>query len=360
VSRFNLDRLHLDRKRLIIVTAAVIALALLGAVVAIATSGGDDKKPTAEAPPASTTTSTTVAPPIAPLTGKLADPALIARPAIIVKIDNSPSALPLQEGVDRADIVFVEQVEGGTTRMAAVFQSQNAEPGPIRSARTSDLAIAPSFGLPLFTNSGGNAGVIGSVQESKDLIDTGISSPGAAAVFNRHQRGSDVHRFFVPLEELYAIRAGQGKPPAPLFNFRVPGQLPVGTPAGGVDVVYAKGGTRVHYQWNGEGWQRTQDGRLHQMANGGPLINPANVIVMSTPYVNSGYVDVGGNPSPEAVLTGGGEALILTAGNVIHGQWRGIDQGGRLSFLDELGLPIALTPGQTFIELDTPGGATPF
>jgi hypothetical protein len=359
VSRFNLERLHLDRKRLIIVSAGVIALALLGAVIAIATSGDDATQ--VATPPASTTTSTTAPPPLAPLTGQVADPALIARPAIIVKIDNSPAALPLQEGVDRADVVVVEQVEGGTTRMAAIFQSQNAEPGPIRSARTSDLAIAASFGLPLFTNSGGNAGVIASVQASKALVDTGINSPGAAAVFNRHQRGTDVHRFFVPIEELYSIREGQGMAPAPLFTFRTLGKPAAGNPAAGVDVVYARGATKVHYVWNGQGWTRTQDGRLHQMANNGPLINPANVVVLSTTYIDSGYVDTGGNPSPEAVLTGGGEAFIFTAGNYIHGQWRGVDQGnGRLAILDELGLPVALTPGQTFIELVTPGGATPF
>jgi hypothetical protein len=355
VSRFNLDR-----KRVIVIAAVVIALGLLGAVVAVATSGGGDDDEAAPPPPPSTTTTSTTAPPVSPLTGLPADPALLARPAIIVKVDNTPAALPLQEGVDRADVVVVEQVEGGVTRMAAVFQSQNAAPGPIRSARTSDLAIAPSFGVPLFTNSGGNGGVLASVRASRALVDTGIDSRGASAVFNRNQRGTGVHRFFVPIEQLYAIREGQGTPPAPLFAFRAAGQPAAGDPANGVDVAYSRGGTHVHYQWDGTGWARSQDGRVHQMAHAGPKIVPANVIVMSTPYRFSGYVDSAGNPSPEAVLTGGGEALVFTGGHLIHGSWRGIDQGGRLSFVDPAGQPVALGPGQTFIELAPPGAATPF
>ncbi|MGE0794492.1 MAG: DUF3048 C-terminal domain-containing protein, partial [Acidimicrobiia bacterium] len=188
----------------------------------------------------------------------------------------------------------------------------------------------------------------------------GIGSSGAAAIFNKYMRGTGVHRFFVPIVELYALRAGEGRPPEPLFPFRPVGQPAAGEPIAGVDVVYGRGGTRVHYEWDGQGWARSQDGRVHAMANGGPRIAPANVIVMSTTYVDSGYVDVGGNKSPEAVLEGGGEALIFTGGKLIRGQWRGIDQGGRVSFVDGLGLPVALSPGQTFIELSTPGGAAPF
>jgi hypothetical protein len=356
------NRFNLDRKRLIIIGAAVIAVGLLGAVVAVAASGGGSDH-TASAAPSTTTLAptTTTTPKVSSLTGlPAADPANLDRPAIIVKIDNTAPAFPLQEGVDRADVVVVEQVEGGVTRMAAVFQSQNAAPGPIRSARNSDIAIAPSFGVPLFTNSGGNGGVLASVRASKSLIDTGIDSPGAAAVYNRHQRGSGVHRFFVPIEELYAIRQGQGTPPPPLFTFRAPGEAPAGDPVTGVNVAYGRNGTKVRYDWNGTGWARSQDGKVHQMANGGPKIAPANVIVMSTQYKNSGYVDVAGNPSPEAVLTGTGDALVFTDGHMIKATWHGIDQGGRLTFTYGLGAPVPLTPGQTFIELDTPGGAAPF
>ena len=58
-------------------------------------------------------------------------------PRLVVKIDNYPAARP-QTGLNDADIVFEEPVEGGITRFAAVFQCQSPPLiGPIRSARWS-------------------------------------------------------------------------------------------------------------------------------------------------------------------------------------------------------------------------------
>jgi len=71
------------------------------------------------------------------------------RPALAVKVDNYAQARP-QSGLDMADIVFEEPVEGGITRYVAVFQCQGApEVGPIRSARNIDIGILGQFGRPL-------------------------------------------------------------------------------------------------------------------------------------------------------------------------------------------------------------------
>ena len=46
---------------------------------------------------------------------------------LAVKIEDSISARP-QIGIDRADIVYIEQVEGGLTRLAAIFSSEIPTP----------------------------------------------------------------------------------------------------------------------------------------------------------------------------------------------------------------------------------------
>ncbi len=70
-----------------------------------------------------TTTTSTTPPPDCPLTGAPAPNGSVPqRPALAVKIDNYPAARPHQAGMDKADIVFEEPVEGGITRYAAVFQ----------------------------------------------------------------------------------------------------------------------------------------------------------------------------------------------------------------------------------------------
>ena len=52
-----------------------------------------------------------------------------------MKIDNTPTGQP-QYGVDQADVVYEEVVEGGITRLAAIFNSQAPDKvGPVRSVR---------------------------------------------------------------------------------------------------------------------------------------------------------------------------------------------------------------------------------
>ena len=67
-----------------------------------------------------------------------------------------------------------------TTRLAAVFQSQDAVVGPIRSARTSDVGIAAFLNRPLLAYSGANGGVLRQVRNGP-LVDVGIDAPGVTA-----------------------------------------------------------------------------------------------------------------------------------------------------------------------------------
>jgi hypothetical protein len=165
---------------------SLLALALLSTLVACS-GGGDSADSTSTSGVPSTTaestvpdttaadttaepTTTTLPPgPVYPLTGlPVTDPAVAARPALVVKIDNNRLARP-QTGLNQADIVFEEIVEV-QTRFAAVFQSQGSDPvGPIRSGRTQDVDLLGSFNAPLFTWSGGNRNVTRAI-ESSDLV----------------------------------------------------------------------------------------------------------------------------------------------------------------------------------------------
>ncbi|MGH8574114.1 MAG: DUF3048 domain-containing protein, partial [Gammaproteobacteria bacterium] len=96
-------------------------------------------------------------PPFCPLTGE--DPpqgVKLARPALALKIENSPESRP-QTGLDQADIVYEEIVEGGATRFMAIFHCHDAaEGGPVRSARFDDPKIAKPF-TNILAHSGSNA-----------------------------------------------------------------------------------------------------------------------------------------------------------------------------------------------------------
>ncbi|MBW8826526.1 MAG: DUF3048 domain-containing protein [Acidobacteria bacterium] len=336
-------------QRLAAAGAATLVLAL-GAC-----SGGSSHSPLQKSAGAEdpSTTSTTAAL-VAPLTGlPAASGTNLDRPALIVKVDSTPKAFPLQQGLDKADVVVVEQVEGGMIRFAVVFHSKDATVGPVRSARTSDLAIAPNFDDPLFTCSGGNSGVMHQISSSAALVDSCVSASGMASIFERNKHGSSLYRYFLPTAEVYSARAGSGGTPEALFDFRTPGAPAAGELVDGARINYK--GIQVAYEWNGTGWARSQNGRAQFMAGGGPRIAPANVVILSTPYKFSGYVDVTGAPSPEAVLVGSGSAWFLSGGKAMKGSWSRTS-GGKFTFTDPSGQPAELTPGQTWLEL-APGAS---
>jgi hypothetical protein len=77
-------------------------------------------------------------------------------PTLVVKIDDVSAARP-QYSLNEADMIVVEPVEGGLTRLFAVYQSnQPLLIGPVRSARITDPDIAEAFGKPGFAYSGSN------------------------------------------------------------------------------------------------------------------------------------------------------------------------------------------------------------
>ena len=343
-------------------SAAALVVVVGIVLFAVAGGGGEEAAETTTTTSTSTTTTTTTPPPVAPLTGlPQPDDTKVSRPALMVKVDNTPKGVAVQEGIDKADVVFVEQTEHGTTRLAAVFQSRDAVVGPVRSARTSDVNIGNALNHPLIAYSGANSAVLRQVRTSA-LIDVGIDHAAATSIYTRNQRGgsSNLYRFFTPTADFYEVRGSDGGTPPALFRYRAEGQPSVGDPTPGARVGYGGGAaTTVSYQWdaNLQGWARTQNDKPHQMAGGGPRLAPTNVVILETPYRDSGFRDVTGAASPEVVLEGSGQAWFLSDGKVVGGRWSRSGADGAFSFVDAAGAEMLLTPGQTFIELAPAAGA---
>jgi hypothetical protein len=341
---------HSTRLRAVVRLTALLVVLVLAAS---ACSGGGKKKTTSTTVK-KTTTTTTPGPP-APLTGvPQSDTSKLSRGALMVKVDNTPKGVAVQEGIDKADLVFVEQTEQGTTRLAAVFQSQDTTVGPVRSARSSDIDVAGLLNRPLFAYSGANGGVLRQVR-SGPLVDVGIDARGVTPIYQRNQRGSasNLYRYFLPTADVYDARGKEAGTPPPLFQYLAKGETPPGDAVKGARVGYGGGAaTVVEYQWNGtNGWDRTQNGVPHVMANNKQRLSPANVVILITPYRDSGFRDVVGAASPQAVLQGSGEAWFLTQGKLLQGTWSRPGPVGPFTFTGAFGLPMKLTPGQTFIEL---------
>jgi hypothetical protein len=96
---------------------------------------------------------------INPLTGLRADPALLDRRPMLIKVSNLPRQVRPQSGLARADIVYEYYTEEGTTRFIAIYYGKDAEQvGSIRSARFFDEHIIRMY-RGFFVFGGGDARV---------------------------------------------------------------------------------------------------------------------------------------------------------------------------------------------------------
>lgn len=321
--------------------AAVIALVL----VAAACGGGKkaDKHSTA------TTTTTTTNPkvvPVAPLTG-LPDPKDVARkrPAVTVKINNTNAAV--QSDVDQADVVYEEVVEGGITRLAAIFNSHAPDKvGPVRSVRKTDQSIVWPIG-GIFAYSGG-------AQYAVDSIDT-----APVKQLDETRAGSMMYRDPLPnsryapfnlwarVDQMYSA-GGTPIPPPPLFTYRSRHARVGGDPVASFNVGFSAGFDTT-WTWDAKSgtWLRTagRDGAPDIDAENVRLA-PKNVIVMFVQYAGGAGVE-----QSEAVLTGTGPAWVFTGGKVVKGTWTRPDKAKPAKFTNASGHQIKLAPGQTWVEL---------
>ncbi|NEK92593.1 DUF3048 domain-containing protein [Modestobacter muralis] len=321
----------------------LLAGALLGAVVSC---GPADPAPVAAAPaPAAPV------PSLWPLTGLDSGTAL-PRPALAVKIENSVQARP-QTGLGAADLVWEEVVEGGITRYVAVYHSTlPAEVGPVRSVRPMDAAIAaPLHGL--FAFSGGQPAFVAAVTDAGTQV---VSNDSGAAGFYRIDSRPAPHDVYADPATLL-VQADPRHLAAPPAQFEIagPGNEPTavtaGEPAGSLALTLS-GVSHPSWTWSAPDghWVRAEGQTPAVEADGTPL-RAVNVVVLRTESVDTGTTDPAGNPVPETVLVGSGDALVATGGHTLAATWvkSAVDQ--RLVLRGPDGNPVRLAAGNTWVEL---------
>ena len=313
-----------------------MVLLLAGGVVLLLRSGGSSD----------TTDTQRVSGPIAPLTG-LEDPsgAVVHRCAVSVKVGNTADAHP-QYGIAAADVVYEEVVDGGITRLVAVYNSQAPDRvGSVRSVRPTDPSILwPLRGV--FAFSGGNA------YELASLVGAPVTSLDETTAGSMMFRVSDrpaPHNLYAHVDQMYD--RCEDPPPPPLFAYRSGLIAAAGDPVASVGVGFGRG-YDVSWEWDaGSGaWLRTIFSQP-DLDPGGTRLGVANVVVMQVDYVP----DPTGNTT-EAAMLGSGPLSVFSDGKVLTGTWSRPDETRPAQLVDAARNPILLTPGRTWVEL-LPTGA---
>lgn len=329
------------RSRLLRLLAGPGALVLLAGLAAC---GGEAETGSSAAPSDDQSRAGGSATLTSPLTGEQVDGELPEYPVLAVKVDNSSSADP-QLGLEQADVVTEELVEGGSTRLAAFFWSELPDVvGPVRSMRASDIGIVKPADAVLVAS--GGAGPTKARMDGAGIQTALDGAPG-------YERAGDrptPYNLMMQLPELAETLEGTG-PPAPYLLF---GDAPSGgKPASAFDVKFSGGHTTSWSYEKGTGYQRT-----NAPVEQGDDFLPRSVLVLEVEVGDAGYLDPAGNPVPETVYEGNGKAMLFADGQVVSGTWSKAELRSPLALKSASGDPLEVPTGSTFIELVPKGEGT--
>jgi len=278
-----------------------------------------------------------------PLTGGR----LVNGPAIAAKIDNTGSGWP-QYGVGEADIVYVEQVEGGLTRLLAVFHSKlPTEVGPIRSVRTTDAELLPAFGRPALAFSGGAGGPVAALAATP-VVD----ASGEGSAYWRSDAASQPFNLHVDLQAISRAVHGLSQPKNIGFTFAASDpRVAAGPAATSVSVVFEAGS--ADFAFADGHYQVLRDGEAVSDAKGTPMVAD-NVLVQQVQSEPDGTVDSVGSPSYLSHTVGSGTFTLYRDGHAIPGTWSRTAADRPTEYVDGAGKPVPFKPGHTWVALATP------
>ncbi|XRQ15913.1 DUF3048 domain-containing protein [Actinomadura welshii] len=326
--------------------AALGALVLAAGLTACSDSAGPETAPPPRSTGAPTPSETPAPPPTHPFTGERKG---LDNPVLAVKIENTRPALP-QSGVKAADIVYVEQVEGGETRLMAVYSTELPKRvGPVRSARISDLHILPQFGKPAFAYSGVQSKMKKHVRKAPVY---GISQENAGGAYFRGGGKPIPYNLYADPKDLLK-KAPKATGPRDIgFRF---GDAPAGgKPTRSFTARWPSASMGFTWSKKQERWLASFGGSPDRAAEGGRL-GGQTVVIQYAETTRSKFHDFLGNYTPLIRTTGKGRALVLRDGKSYKAEWSRSSEKKGTTFTTADGEPMTFAKGQVWVVLVNDG-----
>ena len=305
--------------------------------------------PTMAPPP---TPSPTPGPTSDPLTGEIVPFIVAERRPIAVMIDDLSPARP-QSGLSSADIVWHAPAEGGIPRYMAIFQTDlDTAIGPVRSARSYYVSWATEL-KALYAHAGGSPQALATLRAKGrgQYVWNAEVFRWEGRYFHRSRARFSPHNVYTDGKTLRKLtrRLGAKDGKIPRLAPFLPDAPAVSRPYGGrIRVTYRANTVTYRYHHDSNTYRRTVsvEGAQVDAANG-ERVAPKNVIVMVVSFAPIGDK----KHRLEADLIGSGKAWISTNGRTIEGKWKKSSQTKPTRFYDRAGNRVALTAGQTFIQV---------
>lgn len=324
------------------VVAALVTFGLVAtACTGPATDSRDKGATGAGSTPASASPSPTP-PPTSPFTGRRG---ATNKPVLAVKIDNVAAARP-QTGLSKASLVYVEMVEGGLTRIMAVFSERLPKTvGPIRSVRRSDLELLRQFGRPALAYSGAHPKLRRPVRRAP--LVRASPEQVSRGYFRRAAREAP-HNLYAHPRRLLAQVSGVSEPRD--IGFRFGPAPPGGKRVGRRTAEYPSASYTFHWSKRQQRWLVSMDGEPVRTTEDGRAGAPT--VVIQRVDVHPGRLrDPVGAVSPVTETVGRGTALVLRDGRVYHTRWSRPRPKAGTTFTTRSGKPMTFDRGQVWILL---------
>jgi DUF3048 family protein len=277
---------------------------------------------------------------LSPFTG---EPVPALRPVLAVKIDNIRDARP-PTGLRSADIIYALPVEGGLSRLMAVFSS-HVPPvvGPVRSAREDDLELLRQFGRPAFAYSGATPHLLPFIHRAR-LVDL---YAGIAGGYYRDLHRVAPHNLYARTSQLFAEAPRASKARDIGFRF---GPAPAGGRArSSFSVSYPAASFTFRWSARAKRWLVWMDGTPATATEGGQL-GGATVVIQYTVIRTSRFLEYGSRP-PYAQSLGSGRAVVLRDGKAYDVRWSRPSADGGTTFTLPSGKRMTFAPGQVWVVL---------
>jgi hypothetical protein len=271
-------------------------------------------------------------------------------PVLAVKIDDSNAAHP-QIGVEDAEVVYIEQVEGGLTRLAAIFSTVIPQRvGPVRSARISDIDILSQFGRVAFAYSGAQRKLL-PVISAADLQDLGAQRQSPTIYTTdptRNQPFAMVLRADLLMQKIIDddLKVDSAKNVGFVFGELQEG----GTPTQGFEVTWPAATYSAEWSEVESRWLLSHNKKLNR-ADSGVVLGPTTFVIQMVKISPSEYGDKFGGVTPLSETIGTGKAYVLRNGERFATTWNrpSADSGTTFSFSD--GTIMNFDPGQVWVAL---------
>jgi len=271
-------------------------------------------------------------------------------PVLAVKIDDTNAARP-QIGLEDADVVYIEQVEGGLTRLAAIFSSRVPERvGPVRSARISDIDILKQYGRVAFAYSGAQRKLL-PVIAAANLQNLGAQTQSSSIYTTDPNRVPPV---------AMVLRADLLMAKVLEKNYQITTAKNVGWsfgdgPQGGKptqSVIMHWPASRYSAEWSKSEsrWLLSHNSAL-DVADSGKTLGPTTLVIQMVSITDSEYHDKLGGITPFSQTVGSGRGFILRDGRTFSARWsRPTDADGTTWTLAD-GSEIRFASGQIWVAL---------